>query len=149
MEETGRIVDLNGEFRFKIDAKGRMSLPSKFRKAMAADLVVTRNPQDECLYVFEQSEFNAWVVRVLERALGEFDDTDAKHLAVRRKMKSRARDVEVDAGGRIMLAADQRKAVGIDKDVVIVGNMGYFEVWDADSYDEMDAEIDLGSLIHA
>lgn len=149
MEETEKIVDLNGEFRFKIDAKGRMSLPSKFRKAMAADLVVTRNPQDECLYVFEQSEFNAWVIRVLTKALDEFDDTNARHLALRRKMKSRARDVEVDASGRIMLAADQRSAVGIERDVVIVGNMGYFEIWDATRYDEMDADIDLGSLIHA
>ena len=149
MEETEKIVDLNGEFRFKIDAKGRMSLPATFRKVLPTNLVVTRNIEDECLYVFEEPEFNAWVVRVLEKALGPYDDTSRKHIGYRRKMKARARNVEIDNSGRIMLNAEQREAVGIDKDVVIVGNTGYFEVWDAASYDEMDADIDLGSLIHA
>ena len=46
-----------------------------------------------------------------------------------------------------MLAADQRETVEISKDVVIVGNTGYFEIWDARRYDEMDAGIDLGFLI--
>ena len=45
-----------------------------------------------------------------------------------------------------MLSADQRAAAGIGKDVVVVGNTGYFEVWDAKRYDEQDDEVDLGLL---
>ena len=59
-EETEKIVDLNSAYRHKVDAKGRMSLPSTFRKVLSTDLVVTRNPKDECLYVFEPQGFNAW-----------------------------------------------------------------------------------------
>ena len=147
MEETGKIVDLNGEFRFKIDAKGRMSLPAKFRKVLANELVVTRDPLDEYLMVFEQQEFNAWVSRLLNEKLGEFSSANKQHLALRRKLKARALDVELDSSNRIMLASELRNAVGIDKDVVIVGNTGYFEVWDAKRYDEMDSEIDLSFLI--
>ncbi len=128
MENSEKIVDLNGSFRFKVDAKGRVSLPSQFRKVLANDLVVTLDPHDEFLMVFD-------------------NPSSRNYLAVRRKLKSRARDVEVDSSGRIMLAADQRETVEISKDVVIVGNTGYFEIWDARRYDEMDAGIDLGFLI--
>lgn len=146
MEETEKIVDLNGSFRFKVDAKGRMSLPSQFRKVLSNELVVTIDPLNDCLMVFEQPDFNAWVATLLKEKLGDFASNNKTHLAMRRKLKSRARDVEVDSTGRIMLAADQREAVDIAKEVVIVGNTGYFEVWDAKRYDEMDADIDLGFL---
>ena len=39
-----------------------------------------------------------------------------------------------------------RQAVGIDKEVVVVGNTGYFEIWDAKRYDAVDDETDLGLL---
>lgn len=147
MENSEKIVDLNGSFRFKVDAKGRVSLPSQFRKVLANDLVVTLDPHDEFLMVFEQPDFNEWVADLLREKLGDFNPSSRNYLAVRRKLKSRARDVEVDSSGRIMLAADQRETVEISKDVVIVGNTGYFEIWDARRYDEMDAGIDLGFLI--
>ena len=50
-EEGNKVVDLNSAYRHKVDAKGRMSLPASFRKVLSTDLVVTRNPKDECLYV--------------------------------------------------------------------------------------------------
>ena len=146
MEEGKQTVNLNGEFRFKIDAKGRMSLPAKFRKVLSNELVVTRSIDDECLYVFDEGEFNRWVDQLFEDRFGGYVSTNKTHQGLRRKLKSRASDVQVDAAGRVMLLSDQRSAVGIDKDVVIVGNTGYFEVWDAQRYDEMDQEIDLGLL---
>lgn len=147
-EETEKVVDLNSAYRHKVDAKGRMSLPATFRKVLSTDLVVTRNPKDECLYVFEPHGFNAWVAKVFVDKFGEFDDTNDLHLKLRRKLKSRAADVSIDASGRIMLSAEQREAVGIDKDVVVVGNTGYFEIWDAKRYDEVDDDTDLGMLFN-
>lgn len=143
MEEGKHTVDLNGEFRFKIDAKGRMSLPAKFRKLLADELVVTRDISDDCIYVFDEGEFNNWVNQLFEDTFGGFESNNKKHVALRRKLKSRAMDVQVDTAGRVMISAEQREAVGISKDVVIVGNTGYFEVWDAKRYDAMDAEVDL------
>ena len=141
-----KVVDLNSAYRHKVDAKGRMSLPASFRKVLSTDLVVTRNPKDECLYVFEPQGFNAWVAKVFEDTFGKFDDTDDLHLRLRRKLKARAADVSIDAAGRIMLSAEQREAVGIDKDVVVVGNTGYFEIWDAKRYDQVDVDTDLSLL---
>ena len=120
-------VDLNGEFHFKVDGKGRMALPAKFRKVLSKDLVVTPELTNECVYVFETPDFNEWVEKL-------FID----------RLKSRARDVEVDASGRIMLSPEVRAAVGIDKEVVVVGNTGRFEIWDADRFKAMSDEVDLG-----
>ena len=133
-EEGNKVVDLNSAYRHKVDAKGRMSLPASFRKVLSTDLVVTRNPKD------------AWVAGVFEDKFEKFDRTNDLHVRLRRKLKSRAADVSIDAAGRIMISAEQREAVGIDKEVVVVGNTGYFEIWDAKRYDAVDDETDLGLL---
>ena len=146
MAEDKATVDLNGEFRFKTDAKGRMSLPAKFRKVLPSELVVTLGPEDDSIWVFEVEAFNSWVNTLFEKRFGGYDPSDKTHFALRRKLKARAFDVQVDTAGRIMLPADQRAKVGIDRDVVIVGNTGYFEVWDAKRYEAADEEVDLGLL---
>lgn len=147
MEETFETVDLNGEFRFKADTKGRVSLPAKFRKVLPSDLVVTPDPDGEYLMVFTDSDFNEWVREILENAPEAIKSDKRKRLGFRRVLKGRAYGVVVDAAGRIMIPADQRKMVGIDKDVVIVGNTGYFEMWDAKRYEADCEAYDLSSLL--
>ncbi len=145
-DDTNKVVNLNGAYRHKVDAKGRMSLPASFRKVLSTDLVVTRSPKDECLYVFEPEGFNNWVESVFVDKFGKYDSTNDLHVALRRKLKARAVDVSIDASGRIMLSSDQRAHVDIDKDVVAVGNTGYFEIWDAKRYDQVDEDTDLSLL---
>ena len=146
MSETRNRFDLNGEFRFKVDAKGRIQMPAKFRKVLSNDLVVSISPHDECLWVFEPVEFDAWVEQVFIDRFGGYNSSSRLHQGLRRKLKRRARDVEVDSAGRIMLPADMREAVGIDKDVVIIGNTGYFEVFDAKRCDEVEKLYDFDEL---
>ncbi len=139
-------VDLNGEFRFKVDGKGRVALPAKFRKVLSKDLVVTLEPTDECVYVFETPDFNRWVEKLMLSAFSELKENDKKQEWMHRKLKSRARDVEVDASGRIMLSAEMREACGIDKDVVVVGNGGRFEIWNTERYEAACDDVDLSLL---
>ena len=54
--------------------------------------------------------------------------------------------VDIDSSGRITLKKDLRASVGIEKDVVLVGNTGHFEIWSAEDYDEMMDSIDLSDL---
>lgn len=143
-EEPRRAVDLNGEFRFKVDGKGRVALPAKFRKVLSKDLVVTLELTNECIYVFETPDFNDWVHKLFVDKFGDYKASDRTHVRLRSKLKARANDVEVDASGRIMLSAELRAAAGIDKDVVIIGNTGRFEIWDAKRYEQVDEETDLG-----
>ncbi len=147
-DQLGRSVDLNGEFRFKVDSKGRVALPAKFRKVLSKDLVVTLELNDECIYVFETPDFNEWVDKLFTDRFGEFNETDLQHVGLRRKLKARARDVEVDSSGRIMLPAEVRQSAGIEKNVVVVGNTGRFEIWDAKRYEQINEQFDLSQFYH-
>lgn len=145
-EATYTPVDLFGEFRFKVDSKGRVALPAKFRKDLSSDLVVSLEPTDDCLYVFEAPAFNQWIDRLFEDSFGGFDAADKSQVLLRRKLKARADMVSTDSSGRIMLKPELRSEAGISKEVVLVGNTGYFEIWDADAYDATNSEIDLSAL---
>lgn len=139
-------IDLFGEFQFKVDAKGRVALPSKFRKALSKDLIVSRNIEDECLYVFTSDTFNDWISQLFIDKFGGFNASNKDHVALRRKLKSRAEMVEIDSGGRINLKQNLRDSVGIEKNVVLIGNTGYFEIWAKERFDEMIDKVDLTAL---
>lgn len=143
---TAKPVDLFGEFRFKVDAKGRVALPAKWRKALSKNLIVSRELEDDCIYVFETPSFNEWIEQIFEDRFDGFDAANKAQVRFRTKLKSRADEVEPDSSGRIMLKPETREAVGIDKEVVLVGNTGYFEIWDAKAYGEAMDSIDLASI---
>ena len=138
--------ELYGSYRFKVDAKGRISLPAKFRKVLSRDLIVSRELLDRCLYVFEPQAFNEWVDQLFVSKFGGYDPAKSQHVMLKTRLKSNANDVEMDSSGRIMVKQGLRDATGIEKEVVLVGNSGYFEIWDADAYDEKIESIDLGTL---
>lgn len=148
MEEARKTVDLNGSYRFKTDAKGRVSLPAKFRKVLSEDLVVTSALSQDHLLVFDgQDSFNAWVDAIFVDKFGGYNSTDRKQLGLRSVLKGNAFDVQPDSAGRILLPADLREKAGIDKEVVIVGNTGFFEVWSEQRRTELVEEIDISSLL--
>ena len=148
MDEARTTVDLNGSFRFKIDAKGRVSLPAKFRKVLSEDLVVARSLSGDYLQVFDgQESFNAWVDGIFTDKFGGYNSTSREHLLMRSALKGQAFDVQVDSAGRILLPADLRQKVDIDKEVVIVGNTGYFEVWSAERRSAVIDSFDFSALL--
>ncbi len=137
--------NLVGEYRFKLDAKGRLSLPSAFRKVLDKDLMVTLSPKGECLYVFEPEGFGVWVDSLFQHR-GGFDPSSSKQVMLRTKLNSRARSVEVDGSGRLSIPAVQRENAALEKDVVVVGNTDHFEIWDAKRWDSFCEDVDLSEI---
>ncbi|MBQ6455064.1 MAG: division/cell wall cluster transcriptional repressor MraZ [Eggerthellaceae bacterium] len=141
------VFDLNGEYTHNVDSKGRIALPAKFRKSLPTDLVVTYDLKKECLYVFDEEGHRDWVASFFEMD-GGFDQRSETHLKFRRALKRLAFDVAQDSAGRISIPADMRKTVGIDKEVVLIGNTGYFEIWDKKRLEaEGENDIDLSSFL--
>ena len=136
---------LVGEFHHKLDAKGRVSLPSDFRKSLPKNLKVTQAPKETCLFVFEADAFDNWVDSLFA-AQGGYNPANLQHDRARRLLNSRAADVEIDSAGRISISADLRDFAGLDKEVVIVGNGDHVEIWDAKRWTEFVNEFDLDSL---
>ncbi|MFR7746188.1 MAG: division/cell wall cluster transcriptional repressor MraZ [Eggerthellaceae bacterium] len=139
--------ELLGEYSRKLDAKGRLSLPADFRKVLSDDLWVTQDPKDQCLLVFDSTEaFSQWADSLIE-AQGGYSAGNGNMVAVRRVLNSRVQKYEIDNSGRINLDSKQRTVVGLDKDVVIVGDMDHFEIWDEQRWNQFVAETDIASLV--
>ncbi len=137
--------NLVGEFRHKLDAKGRLSLPADFRRELPETLMVTQSPTDDYLMVYDVEGFGAWVEQLFEKD-GGYSPRDPKHIAFRRVLNSRAKRVEQDGSGRIGISAELRTIAGLEKEVVLVGNTDHFEIWDAKRWDEFCSSVDLSEL---
>lgn len=139
------MANLVGEFHHKLDAKGRVSLPSDFRKVLQRNLKVTQAPQEKCLFVFQADAFDAWVDSIFE-SKGGYSPSNMDHVRARRLLNARATDVDIDSAGRISISADLRDKADLDKEVVITGNGDHVEIWDAKRWDDFVNGFDLDSL---
>lgn len=137
--------NLVGEYRHKLDAKGRLSLPSDFRKGIPEILMVTQAPTNDYLMVYDVEGFGAWVDSLFEKD-GGYSSSNSKHVAQRRVLNSRAKRVELDSSGRIGISAELRSVAALDKNVVLVGNTDHFEIWDAKRWDDFCNSVDLSEL---
>ena len=141
-------IDLLGSYSHKVDAKGRLALPAQFRRALPTDLVVTVDVEGKALRVYDEEDFNRWIDQFFVDCFGGFDSASVQHQDIRRELKRRSLAVTIDSAGRIVLPKDKRDMVGIETDVTIVGNTGYFEIWNTEALEKKSAQIDLASFLH-
>ena len=120
-----------GEYTHGLDSKARLTIPAKFRAALAAGLVVTRNPADQCLLVFPKAEWEVLADKVSSLPL-----TDPRSAAFRRAFFSAAEDLEPDAQGRVLLSQRLREHARIETDVLIAGQNKFLELWNPTLWDE-------------
>ncbi|WP_068401763.1 division/cell wall cluster transcriptional repressor MraZ [Kribbia dieselivorans] len=109
----------------RLDDKGRLFLPAKFRDRLAGGLVITRG-QERCLYVFPMDEF----VRVTE----QMQSAPTTSKAVRDYMRvflSGASDEEPDKQGRVTIPANLRDYAGLDREITVIGAGARVEIWDS------------------
>ena len=113
----------------RLDEKGRLFLPAKFRERLANGLVVTRG-QERCLYVFPMDEF----VRVADtmRAAPVTSKVVRDYLRV---FLSGASDELPDKQGRVTIPPPLRAYAGLDRDLVVIGASSRVEIWDKQSWD--------------
>lgn len=119
-----------GTYTPKLDDKGRLILPAKFRDQLAGGLMVTRG-QERCLYVWPQAEIN----RITER----LRDAPVSNKATRdyvRMFSSASSDETPDKQGRITIPTKLREYASLTKDVVVIGAMNRLEIWDETAWNE-------------
>src|SRR5713226_4379398 len=122
-----------GRFQHTIDPKGRLSVPAKFRDALAEyDGALIVVPNENSLEVHPLEEWER-----LENRINEKPQFDAEIRKLGRLYMSRAKEVALDAAGRILMPPDSRQQAGLGKDVTLVGpSRRYFEVWDRTRFEE-------------
>jgi MraZ protein len=112
----------------RLDDKGRLFLPAKFRDRLADGLVITRG-QERCLYVFPMDEF----VRVAE-TMRNAPVTSKVVRDYLRVFLSGASDEVPDKQGRVTVPANLREYAGLDRECTVIGAGSRVELWDTTAW---------------
>lgn len=116
---------LVGTYTPKLDDKGRLTLPAKFRDALAGGVMVTKG-QDHSLSVYSIAEYDAMAERAVEASR---NDPEAR--AFLRYFFASSDEQRPDGQGRITLSADHRRYAELSKDCVVIGSFDHLEIWDS------------------
>ena len=124
------MAGLNGEYRHKLDAKGRLSLPSSIRKLLTEEtqMVVVPDARNEFLSVYTNEAFDVWIDTLFEKR-GGFDPNKREHMLLNSILRGNATPVTMDSAGRITLPQSLRERAGIDKEVTLVGAGSHFDTF--------------------
>ena len=112
----------------KLDEKGRLFLPAKFRDQLAEGLVVTRG-QERCLTVWSMGDFAEMTARLREAPVTNKGTRDY----VRMLFAAASQEVP-DKQGRISIPPVLREYASLSKDVMVIGAMNRIEIWDPASW---------------
>lgn len=131
-----------GDYTCKLDAKGRLVVPSVFRKEMQkggeCSLVLRKNIFDDCIDVYLQGEWERLVERLRER-ISSFNN---EHVRFMRAFFRGVMVVEMDGNGRILIPRKMMDEVGVDSEVVMIGLDTKIEIWSVEKYERSVMEKD-------
>lgn len=119
-----------GRYEHQLDEKGRVSLPSAFRKEAEGASFVLLQWEKSYLTLFPQ---DVWA-EVQERLLG-FRKSKREAWNHVREILSNATEVVPDKQGRILVPAALKEAAGLDGQVILNGNIDRIEIWDPERWD--------------
>lgn len=124
------VTNFFGTFTPRLDDKGRLFLPAKFRPRLDHGVVLTRG-QENCIYGWTPESFNAFTDKVRNTP---FTDKRARNFL--RMLFSGASDEMPDKQGRISVPPVLRAWASLDKECVVVGAMDRIEIWDSARWTE-------------
>jgi MraZ protein len=119
-----------------IDRKGRIGIPSKFRKVITEEyddepLIITK--RQKCLVAHPRREWNV----IQERALA-LPDSNPAVLDYYRSYIAPAEECTLDRQGRVLIPPQLRASAGLGQQVMLLGMLRSFEIWDRARHEEED-----------
>ncbi len=120
-----------GEFDYKIDEKGRVPVPPRFRRELK-DGVVLAPGAEKCINAYTLSEWK----KLAGAITGESLTPNNKIRRLNRAIFATAFSISIDGQGRIALPVPLREHAGIEDEVVIAGANTYLEIWNKELWEE-------------
>ena len=137
----GLIQVFQGASSIVLDAKGRLSVPTRYRDVLSAtaasQLTITKHPHG-CLMIFPRNEWEKFRERIASLPM--------QAQWWKRIFLGNAMDMELDGSGRVLVSPELRAAAGISKETVLLGMGSYFELWDSATYAAQEAEQMKGEM---
>lgn len=141
------MLNLIGTYECKIDAKGRLMLPSAFKKQLAPivqdGFVLKRAVFQKCLELYPISEWN-----VLSAKVNKLNRFNKKNDEFIRRFNAGVKPIDVDSTGRILVSKDLGVFAGLKKTIVVNAAFNILEIWDKDLYEKAidEAAVDFADL---
>lgn len=124
-----------GASSLNLDAKGRLSVPTRHRDALKAmaegQVTITKHPHG-CLMLFPRPQWLQFRDRIAQLPMSA--------QWWKRIFLGSAMDVEMDGTGRVLISPELREAIGLSREAVLLGMGDHFELWDKATYDAKEAE---------
>ena len=120
---------LLGTYAPKLDEKGRLIMPAKFRDELADGVVLTRG-QDRCIYVFSAEEFEGFHDRIRQAPVSSKQARDYLRLLL-----AGAHQERPDAQHRVTLPPALRAYAGLERELTVNGVGGRIEIWDTATWE--------------
>ncbi len=118
-----------GEFEYKIDEKGRVPIPPKFRRELREGVILSPGVE-RCILVYTLAEW-----KKLAASLTSGPVARSKLRRLNRAIFATAFSLNIDGQGRIALPVPVREYAGIEDEVVVVGANNYLELWNKEQWE--------------
>ena len=120
-----------GNFEHTLDAKHRLTIPAKFRSALAAGVVLAVSPETQTgsaksIAIWPTAAFEQYTTEVL----AGHNPISPRARELRRLLFNNSHDTELDAANRVMIPPSLLRYAGLDREVVVTGSGECLEVWD-------------------
>tara|TARA_B100000315_G_C14167368_1_gene402923 strand:+ start:114 stop:539 length:426 start_codon:yes stop_codon:yes gene_type:complete len=118
-----------GEFEYKIDEKGRVPIPPKFRRELKDGVVLAAGPE-KCIIAYSLVEWKKVAATLTSSTMAA-----SKIRRLNRAFFASAFNLSVDGQGRIALPIPLREYAGIEDELIIAGANTYLELWNKEQWD--------------
>lgn len=141
-----------GEYTFKVDTKGRVSIPAPFRRVIEAgdpDYTEGLRPQFVLVYGKDTQKFlEGYTIKeaqALEDKINRLPNSPLKRRLIDENI-TRSHDAEIDPDGRLVLPARLREQIGLRQEAMITGTLNTFRIWSPETYEayKVDDDADMG-----
>ena len=131
-----------GTFEHALDAKHRLTVPSKFRAALAGGVVLAASPETTAgaprsIAVWTPEAYDAYT----SAALAGLSPISPKARDLKRFFFNYSHDTELDSAHRVMIPTPLMDYAGLDKDVVVTGSGECLEVFDRARYADYSEDV--------
>ncbi|HOL63778.1 MAG TPA: division/cell wall cluster transcriptional repressor MraZ [Accumulibacter sp.] len=120
-------MKFQGSAALNLDAKGRIAIPTRYREALALAanglLILTTHPH-RCLVLYPEPAWEPIRDKILAAS-----SLNPRSAMIKRLLVGNAREEEMDAAGRLLIAPELRSFAQLEKEVRLVGQGSHFEIW--------------------
>ncbi|MGO1246615.1 MAG: division/cell wall cluster transcriptional repressor MraZ [Oceanisphaera sp.] len=138
---------LRGAHAISLDSKGRLAIPTRYRDTLRGEcdsqLVCTVDLFDPCLLLYPLNEWE-----LIEKKLRTLSSTQPQERRLQRVLLGHATECELDAQGRVLVPSPLRQYGGLNKKIMLVGQLNKFEIWDESRWQQQISD-DLQALPQA